>query len=87
MTDTVLLVILGLMSFSMFLSSIRLVKGPTLADRVVALDLLAITGIALMSTAAILYDLESLLDVAILIGLVGFIGTAAFAMYIEKERS
>jgi len=87
MTDAILLAILSLMSLSMFLASLRLVLGPTLADRVVALDLLSITGVALMSTAAIKYDLESLLDVAILIGLVGFIGTAAFATYIEKGRA
>jgi len=87
MTDAILLAILSLMSLSMFLASLRLVLGLTLADRVVALDLLSITGVALMSTAAIKYDLESLLDVAILIGLVGFIGTAAFATYIEKGRA
>jgi multicomponent Na+:H+ antiporter subunit F len=87
MTTTIMLVILALMTLSMLLASIRLVRGPTLADQVVALDLLAISGIALMSTAAILYDLESLLDVGILIGLVGFIATAAFATYIEKGRA
>ncbi len=87
MTTTIMLVILALMTLSMLLSSIRLVRGPTLADQVVALDLLAVSGIALTSTAAIFYDLESLLDVGILIGLVGFIGTAAFATYIEKGRA
>ncbi len=87
MTTTIMLVILALMTLSMLLSSIRLVRGPTLADQVVALDLLAVSGIALTSTAAIFYDLESLLDVGILIGLVGFIATAAFATYIEKGRA
>jgi len=86
-TTTILLGFLALMVLSMVLASIRLALGPTLADRVVALDLLAITGVALMATAAVLYNLESLLDVAILIGLAGFIGTAAFAIYIEKERA
>mgnify|MGYP006298701509 CR=1 FL=1 len=77
--------ILAVLALAMLLATVRLAIGPSLADRVVALDLVAITGVALSATAAVAYELPSLLDVALLIALVGFIGTAAFATYIERE--
>ena len=63
----------------------RLVRGPTLADRVVALDLLAIYVVGAMVTAAIHYESPVLLQPAVTLTLLGFLGTVAFAQYTLKR--
>ena len=63
----------------------RLVRGPTLADRVVALDLLAIYVVGAMVTAAIHYESPVLLQPAVALTLLGFLGTVAFAQYTLKR--
>ena len=77
---------------SLLLTVLRLLQGPALSDRVVALDLVAYQSIALMLVYAIFMDQPALLDVALVLALVAFFGTVAFAGYIEyvtkreKER-
>jgi multicomponent Na+:H+ antiporter subunit F len=82
---TAMEVMLAVIAVSAVLTFVRLVRGPTLADRVVALDLLTIVGVAAMSVAAIRYQVEALMDVALVLALIGFIGTAALASYIERK--
>lgn len=62
----------------------RLVKGPTLADRVVALDLLAYVSIGFSIVIAIGSGTPAYLEVALVVGLIAFLGTVAFARYIER---
>jgi len=85
MTLTAPHVIVVLLGAALLVSTVRLVLGPSLPDRVVALDLIAVSGIALMATAAIALDDVSLIDAALFLGLVSFVGTAAFATYVERE--
>ncbi len=69
--------------FSILMVLARLLIGPTLADRVVALDLLAFITIGLITVYALDSGQESLLDVAITLALVAFLGTIAFAKFIS----
>lgn len=62
---------------------IRLIRGPNLADRVVALDLIYLAGVALAGIYSIYYDDTVFLDVAIVIAVIGFVGTVGFAAYLE----
>ncbi|WP_114964409.1 monovalent cation/H+ antiporter complex subunit F [Alkalilacustris brevis] len=64
---------------------IRLAKGPSLADRVVALDMMNVTIIAFCGLYALLVDDPSFLDVAIVLALVGFLATVALARYAERR--
>ncbi|MCL1629378.1 MULTISPECIES: monovalent cation/H+ antiporter complex subunit F [Roseinatronobacter] len=64
---------------------IRLVKGPSLADRVVALDMMTVTIISFCGVYAVFMDEPSFLDVAIVLALVGFLATVALARYAEKR--
>jgi multisubunit Na+/H+ antiporter MnhF subunit len=61
----------------------RLGRGPTLADRVVAVDGLLIVGVAAIATDAIRTGNGAFLPVAVVVTLVSFIGTAIVARYIE----
>lgn len=74
-----------MLSAAMVLTFIRLVRGPTLPDRVVALDLFAILSTGFLAVYAIDSQQQVFLDVAIVLGLIAFLGTAAFALYIERS--
>lgn len=73
------------LALAMLLALARLLVGPSTADRVVALDLLGAIGIGAIGVASVAYRQEAFVDVAIVVGLVGFIGTVAFARYLERQ--
>lgn len=71
------------------LTIVRLLRGPSLPDRVMALDLLTMLGICFIALAALALREWPLLDVAIGLALVGFLATVALARYVMRrsERS
>lgn len=75
----------GALSISIAITFLRLLRGPTLLDRVVALDLIAFTVVGLVAVAAIDSGQRALIDVAITISLVAFIGSVVFARFLEEE--
>ena len=66
------------------LSFIRLIIGPTIADRAVALDGMTIIAISLIVFIAYYSNRVIYLDVAIVYGLISFIGIIAIARYLER---
>lgn len=64
---------------------VRAVSGPSLADRVVAIDGLVVTIIAAMLLTSIATDTTWFLDAAVVVALVGFVGTTAGARFIERR--
>jgi multicomponent Na+:H+ antiporter subunit F len=74
--------VLGVASLCAFA---RLVAGPSLADRIVALDLIASISVAVI----ILYDIASdqpvFLDAATVVALISFLGTVALSRYMERK--
>ncbi len=65
------------------LGFIRLLKGPTISDRVVALDAMTITSISLITFFAFHFRRGIYLDVAFVYGLLSFLGVIAIARYLE----
>lgn len=61
----------------------RLVKGPHLPDRIVALDMLALTCIAAACLMVLSSGIAAFLDFALVMALVSFLSTVAFARYVE----
>ena len=78
--------VIPILGFSAIMVLIRLLKGPSIVDRVVALDLLITIGIAVITTYSILVDDSTFLDVAMILALIAFLGTVAFAYYLEKKE-
>lgn len=74
-----------LLGIAMFITLGRLVRGPSLPDRVVALDLIAALVVAVICTYAIGTEQKVFLDVAIVLALITFLGTVAFAQYVERR--
>ena len=83
-----ILVALGLLCISLFLTVIRVIRGPTLPDRVLALDMLVAVAIGFIAVIGIKTGYTLFVDIAIALGLVGFLATVAFARFIlERDRS
>lgn len=70
---------------AILLAMYRLLRGPSLADRVVALDLIAILMVGVIVIHAISSSQPVFLRAAIVVGLVAYLGTVAFAYFIEKR--
>lgn len=75
----------SLLVLAMALAVVRMVRGPSLPDRVVALDLIMILAIAFSALFAITADNIAFLDVAIALALVAFLATVAFARFAERR--
>lgn len=86
MIQTVIPYVLGLLAFSFFLTAYRLFKGPTLPDRVAALDLLSVILMCLIGVFAVQQGKGWFLDGVLVLGLLGFLSTVAFSRYMEKEK-
>jgi multicomponent Na+:H+ antiporter subunit F len=76
---------LVLVSAALLITFVRVVRGPTLPDRVVAVDLIGITSAALAVLGAAVSRQRGFLDAAVVIALLGFLGTVAYARYAKKE--
>mgnify|MGYP000927159553 CR=1 FL=1 len=80
--DYASLAALVLLTLALLLSLVRIVVGPTLADRVLALDLLTVVAMGFVGAVAIRTGLMLYLDIAIALALLGFLATVALARYI-----
>lgn len=65
---------------------IRLVKGPSLPDRVVALDMMTVLIVSFCGLYAILSGQTAFVDVAIVVAVIGFLATVALARYVERRQ-
>lgn len=72
---------LGLLAVAMLLCLLRLVRGPTAQDRILALDTLYIDTLALLVVAGVRYAEPTFFDAALVIALLGFLGTVALARF------
>ncbi|MBA4536031.1 Na(+)/H(+) antiporter subunit F1 [Bacillus aquiflavi] len=62
----------------------RVIKGPSVPDRVVALDAIGINLISMVAIVSILLNTHAFFEVILLIGILSFIGTVAFSKYLQK---
>lgn len=63
----------------------RLLRGPKLPDRVVALDLMGNLAVALICVFAVVFETPALLAVGVVMALILFLGTVAFAVYLDRR--
>ena len=77
-------IMLVILSVSLLITFIRLVIGPSIPDRVVALDLISMI-VAAMIVVYMMYTNQSVfIDAVIILALIGFFGTVAFSIYLKK---
>lgn len=76
--------VLSLLTIAALIAFVRLVRGPSLADRVVAVEVIGAIVVAFIVVVAIQRDEQALVDVALVFALVSFIGTLGFARFVLK---
>jgi multicomponent Na+:H+ antiporter subunit F len=84
MIESVAPVVATTLVAALLIAFIRLVKGPTLPDRIVAMDLIGVLVIGLIVVLAATSGVREALDAAIVIALIGFVATVAYATYVER---
>lgn len=81
----IVVVAMALTGIAILMAFVRLVRGPSLPDRVVALDLIGTLVVGMIAAYDIASEQPVLLDAATVVALVAFLGTVAFARYVERK--
>lgn len=86
MTALVLPWIMAAMTVAMVMNAYRLVRGPNLVDRALALDTLYVNTIAMLVLFGIRYDTQMYFEAALVVALLGFVSTIALGKYLARGR-
>ena len=73
-----------MLGLAIVLCALRLMRGPSIADRAMALDQITVLVVAIVLLYSVRVNDHVYLDVATVVALIGFLGTLAFARYIER---
>ncbi|TNB47050.1 hypothetical protein FF124_16015 [Martelella lutilitoris] len=76
---------IAILSLALILTAVRVVRGPTLPDRALSLDMLVAVAMGFIVVIAIRSGFTLYIDIAIALGLVGFLATVAFARFIRSS--
>jgi multicomponent K+:H+ antiporter subunit F len=82
--STAITVTLGLYVIAMVLGALRVFRGPTAQDRVLALDFIYVVGMLVMLVLAVRYDSEMYFEGALLMVLLGFVSSVALAKFLLR---
>lgn len=84
--DIILTVVIVVLAASAILVLYRFIKGPTLPDRVTAIDLITTIVIAIIVVFSILWKSPNFFDVALVLSLISFLGSISYAFFITKRN-
>lgn len=79
-------IILPVLALAVLLVAFRFLLGPTIADRIIAVDLLITIGVGIIATYSVIADETIFLDVAMILALIAFLSTVAFSYYLKKRK-
>lgn len=85
MNPWIAVAIFSALLLALFFAAIRLVLGPSMADRIVALELIASTLMGVLATYAVYYQVPQALDVAVVLALTGFLAAIAVSRYLVRR--
>lgn len=85
MITTALDIALGVMALAMLMNLSRLLRGPSVADRILALDTLYINALALLVLFGLRLGSDVYFEAALIIAVLGFVGTIALAKYVLRR--
>jgi len=84
LANLIFLTAVAITLLAVVISFVRLLAGPTSADRTVALDGMTIISISIIAAAALLLERFIYLDVALIYALISFLGVVAVARFLER---
>jgi multicomponent Na+:H+ antiporter subunit F len=76
----------AILGIALLCAFVRLRLGPTLPDRVAAMELISVITVCIIVATAAINVEASFLDAAFVVGLVGFLGTVAYVWYVHRTR-
>lgn len=84
MKETILIISLVFFMLAIGLLLYRVIVGPTLPDRAIALDTIGVNLISAIAIVSIVLNTKAFLEAILILGILAFIGTIAFSKYIER---
>ena len=84
MIETMLTISLVLFATTIAIAVIRIILGPSMPDRVIALDMIGVNLIASIAVVSIMLKTKAFLEVILILGILSFISTIAFSKFIER---
>lgn len=84
MVEKILLVALALFAFSIAIALIRIIKGPSMPDRAVALDMIGVNLISMIAVISIVLKTKAFLEAILILGILAFISTIAISKHVER---
>ncbi len=84
MIETMLTISLILFATTIAIAVIRIILGPSMPDRVIALDMIGVNLIAMIAVVSIVLKTKAFLEAILILGILSFIGTIAFSKFIER---
>ncbi|MBK1734356.1 pH regulation protein F [Halorhodospira abdelmalekii] len=84
MVEIATYLVFAMLSVALILALVRLIKGPMLPNRVVALELIASLVVGFIAAYSIHTGVDDFIDVAIVMALLAFMAAVGFARYLEK---
>ena len=84
MKETILIIALVLFMLAIGLLLYRVIVGPTLPDRAIALDTIGVNLISAIAIVSIVLNTKAFLEAILILGILAFIGTIAFSKYVER---
>lgn len=84
MLDKIMLIAMFLLSLSLLLTLYRIIKGPTVHDRILALDSVGYIVIGIVAVLSVRLDSHAYLETILLIGILAFLSTIALSRYMER---
>ncbi|MBN2236091.1 MAG: hypothetical protein JW729_00940 [Bacteroidales bacterium] len=84
MVNILLTIAVSITLLSIVITMVRFIKGPTNVDRIIAFDVMSVSSIALIAFIAVLSNRIIYMDVALVYGILGFLGVIVVARYLER---
>ena len=84
MIQMMLSIAVVLFAITIAIAVIRMIIGPSMPDRVIAMDVIGVNLLAMIGVVSVVYGTKAYLEVILILGILSFISTIAFSKYIER---
>ena len=84
MIQMMITIALILLAIAIGMAVLRIILGPSMPDRVLALDVIGVNLIASIAVISVLMNTKAFLEVILILGILSFIGTIAYSKFIER---
>ncbi|MDQ0339579.1 multicomponent Na+:H+ antiporter subunit F [Caldalkalibacillus uzonensis] len=79
-----LMTALMIIAASILISLYRVIRGPSMPDRIIAVDTIGINIIGMVAIISMMLETQAFLEIILLIGILAFIGTISYAKFLER---